>query len=59
MTWFLRASARGAVIETLPDILMYRRFNAESFTRDRTRLINNFLPILKEWRDYQKQKTSQ
>ena len=56
MTWFLRASGQGAVIEVLPEILMYRRFNAESFTRDRTRLVNNFFPILKEWRDQQRKK---
>ena len=51
MTWFLRASGQGAVIEVLSEILMYRRFNAESFTRDRTRLVSNFFPILKEWKD--------
>jgi glycosyltransferase involved in cell wall biosynthesis len=54
MTWFLRACGQGAVIEVLPEILMYRRFNPESFTRDRARLINNFFPILKEWRDHQR-----
>ena len=59
MTWFLRASAGGAVIEILSDILMYRRFNPESFTRDRTRLVNNFFPILKEWRDYQRRRGSE
>jgi len=56
MTWFLRASVRGAVIEVLSDVLMYRRFNVESFTRDRERLFDNFLPILKEWRDYQRRR---
>jgi glycosyltransferase involved in cell wall biosynthesis len=57
MTWFLRASARGAVIEVLADILMYRRFNMESFTRrGRAEVFDNFLPILKEWRDYQRQR---
>ena len=53
MTWFLRAAARGAVIAVIPDILMHRRFNVESFTRDRVKLFENFIPILKEWRDYQ------
>ena len=54
MTWFLRAVGRGAVIEVLADILMYRRFNLESFTRGgRTKFFDNFLPILKEW-DYQR-----
>ena len=56
MTWFLRASEAGAVIEILPDVLSYRRFNPESFTRDRTRLLNNFFPILREWRDYQRRR---
>ncbi len=54
MTWFLRASAAGAVIETLTEVLSYRRFNVESFTRDRARFLENFLPILKEWRNYQR-----
>ena len=56
MTWFLRASGQGAFIEVLSDILMYRRFSAESFTRDHARLFNNFFPILKEWRDYQRRR---
>jgi len=56
MTWFLRASAGGAVIETLPDILSYRRFNVESFTRDRAKFFDNFFPVLKEWRDYQQRR---
>jgi hypothetical protein len=56
MTWFLRASGQGAVIEVLPEILMYRRFNPESFTRNRERLVSNFFPILKEWRDHQRKK---
>jgi glycosyltransferase involved in cell wall biosynthesis len=55
MTWFLRAAGQGAVIEVLADILMYRRFNVESFTRrGRAEVFDNFLPILKEWRDYQR-----
>jgi glycosyltransferase involved in cell wall biosynthesis len=55
MTWFLRAAGRGAVIEVLSDILTYRRFNVESFTRrGRAEVFDNFLPILKEWRDYQR-----
>jgi glycosyltransferase involved in cell wall biosynthesis len=57
-TWFLRAAGQGAVVEILPEILMYRRFNAESFTRDRTRLVNNFFPILKEWKDQRNRRKS-
>jgi glycosyltransferase involved in cell wall biosynthesis len=57
MTWFLRAVERGAVIDVLADILMYRRFNVESFTRrERSIFLENFFPILKEWRDYQRRK---
>ena len=55
MTWFLRAAQRGAVIEVLADILMDRRFNVESFTRrGQKAFFDNFLPILKEWRDYRR-----
>jgi glycosyltransferase involved in cell wall biosynthesis len=57
MTWFLRAVERGAVVDVLADILMYRRFNVESFTRrERSIFLENFFPILKEWRDYQRRK---
>jgi glycosyltransferase involved in cell wall biosynthesis len=55
MTWFLRAAGKGAVIEVMPDILMNRRFNVESFTRrGHAEVFDNLLPILKEWRDYQR-----
>jgi glycosyltransferase involved in cell wall biosynthesis len=57
MTWFLRAAAQGAVIEVLPDSLMYRRFHLGSVTRSNPSEFyqNYFLPILKEWRDYRRQ----
>jgi glycosyltransferase involved in cell wall biosynthesis len=59
MTWFLRAAGQGAVIEVLSDILMNRRFNVGSFTRrGKAVLVNNFLPILKEWKDYRKRKAN-
>jgi glycosyltransferase involved in cell wall biosynthesis len=59
MTWFLRAAGQGAVIEVLSDILMDRRFNVESFTRrGKAVLFDNFLPILKEWKDYQRRKAN-
>jgi glycosyltransferase involved in cell wall biosynthesis len=55
MTWFLRAAGQGAAIEVLPDVLMYRRFHSDSFTRrGRSVFLDNFFPILKEWRDYQR-----
>ena len=58
MTWFLRAAAQGAVIEVLPDSLMYRRFHLGSVTRRNPSEFyqNYFLPILKEWRDYRRRK---
>jgi hypothetical protein len=58
MTWFLRATAQGAVIEVLPDSLMYRRFHLGSITRRNPSEFyqNYFLPILKEWRDYQRRR---
>lgn len=59
MTWFLRASEKNAAIEVLEDILMYRRFNIESFTRrGRAEVFDNFLPILKDWRDYQRRRAN-
>jgi glycosyltransferase involved in cell wall biosynthesis len=57
MIWFLQAAQRGAVIEVLPDVLVYRRFHPDSFCRkERTEvLLDSFFPILKAWRDYQQQ----
>jgi glycosyltransferase involved in cell wall biosynthesis len=52
-TWFLRAAGRGAKIEILTDILMSRRFNQESVTRQKG-YFENLLPIVKEWRDYRR-----
>ena len=59
-TWFLRAAERGAVIEVLPDILMYRRVHLDSATRRNPSEFyqNYFLPILKEWRDYQRRRAN-
>lgn len=54
MTWFLRAAARGAVVDVMSDDLMYHRFHLGSVTRRNPSEFyqNYFLPILKEWRDY-------
>ena len=58
MTWCLRASRQGAVIEVLPDILMYRRFNIDSLTRrGRSQYLNGLIPIIKEWRDFQRERS--
>jgi glycosyltransferase involved in cell wall biosynthesis len=60
MSWFLRARERGAVIDVMADVLMRRRFNVESFTRrGKKEVLDNFLPILKEWRDHQRRRNAQ
>ena len=59
MTWFLRAAGQGVVVEILPDVLSYRRFHLSSFTRrGPAEVYGNMLPILKEWRDYQRRKAT-
>lgn len=58
MTWCLRARRQGAVIEVLPDILMYRRFNIDSLTRrGRSQYLKGLIPIFKEWRDSQRKRS--
>jgi len=54
--WFLHAVEQGAVVEVLPDILMSRRFHSSNQSRKKT--VETFLPILKEWRDYQRRRLS-
>ena len=54
MIWFLRAAEGGAVIDVLPDVLMYRRMHAANVSRRNP--IETFLPILKEWRDHQRRR---
>lgn len=52
MIWFLRAAEDGAVIEVLPEVLMYRRMHCANVSRKNP--LESFFPILKEWRDYQR-----
>jgi len=52
MIWFLHAREKGAVIEVLPEVLMYRRLHTSNCSR--TNLFEAFFPILKEWRDFQR-----
>jgi len=52
MIWYLRAAERGAVIEVLPEVLMYRRFHTTNVSRNNS--LEPFFLILKEWRDYQR-----
>ena len=57
MIWFLRVAEQGATIDVLPDVLMYRRFHLGSNTRrGRAEYFDEFLPILRAWRDYQRQR---
>jgi glycosyltransferase involved in cell wall biosynthesis len=56
MIWFLHASERGAIIETLPEILMYRRMHFGNVSRNNP--IDPFFSILKAWRDYRSRRTS-
>lgn len=54
MIWFLHAAERGAVIEILPDVLMYRRLHSANLSRKNA--LEDFFPILKAWRDYQRRR---
>ena len=54
MIWFLRAAEHGAVIEVLPEVLMYRRMHCANVSRKNP--IESFFPILKEWRDHQQRR---
>jgi glycosyltransferase involved in cell wall biosynthesis len=54
MIWYLRAAQRGAVIDVLPEVLMYRRFHAANLSRSNA--LDTIFPILKEWRDYQRRR---
>ena len=60
MIWYLRAAERGAFIEVVPDVLTYRRLHGKNITREQLRkgefLDGVFFPILKAWRDYQRQR---
>jgi glycosyltransferase involved in cell wall biosynthesis len=51
MIWFLHASEQGAIIDTVPEILMHRRLHAKNMSRHNK--LNHFFPILKAWRDHQ------
>ncbi len=56
MTWFLHAVGRGARVTVLPEALMQRRIHAQNASRLHDVLSNDeFLPMLKAWRDYRRQ----
>lgn len=56
MIWFLRAAGQGAPIEVLSDVLMRRRFHLGNDTRrGNGHTYDLLLPIVKVWRDYQRQ----
>ena len=59
MIWFLRAAGQGAVIEVLSDVLMRRRFHLANDTRrGNGHTYDLLIPILKAWRDYQRQRSA-
>jgi glycosyltransferase involved in cell wall biosynthesis len=59
MIWFLRAAGQEAVIELLPDVLMRRRFHLGNDTRrGSAHATDLLLPIVKAWRDYQRQRSA-
>jgi len=55
MIWYLRAAEQGAVIDILPDVLMFRRLHLAN--QSRANAIEALLPILKEWRNYQRRRS--
>ena len=58
MIWFLRAAGQGAVIEVLSDVLMRRRFHLGNDTRrGNGHTYDLLMPIVKAWRDYQRQRS--
>jgi glycosyltransferase involved in cell wall biosynthesis len=58
MLWFLAAATAGATIEVLPDILMQRRFHRENDTRKSPEHLRDlFLPIVRAWRDYRRERS--
>ena len=58
MIWFLGAARQGAVIEILPDVLMRRRFHLGNDTRrGKGHICDLLMPIVKAWRDYQRQRS--
>ena len=57
MIWSLRAAGQGAVIEVLPDVLMYRRIHQHNHSRSREWAFSDgFFLILRAWRDYQRRR---
>jgi glycosyltransferase involved in cell wall biosynthesis len=57
--WFLRAGEKGAVIELLPDILVYRRFHEGNASRSLGDAIREeYLRLLKATLDSRRQKES-
>ena len=57
LPWFLRAGAQGALIEMLPDTLMYRRIHLDNHSRKAgSQFFDSFIPALREWRNFQRQR---
>jgi glycosyltransferase involved in cell wall biosynthesis len=56
--WVLRAAGRGAVIEILSDVMMYRRIHQRNQSRELS-FDDEFFVVLKAWRDYQRQRSDE
>jgi glycosyltransferase involved in cell wall biosynthesis len=53
LLWALNAAAQGAVVDVLPDVLMHRRLHHTNVSRSWA-VDDQFIALVKAWRDYQK-----
>jgi len=53
ITWMLEAARAGAVIEVLPETLMYRRIHSSNQSRERA-LDDEFFAVVKAWLAYRR-----
>lgn len=56
ITWMLAAAGAGAVIEVLPETLMYRRIHSGNQSRERV-LDDEFFTVVKAWLAYRRETT--
>ncbi len=55
ITWMLAAARAGAVIEVLPETLMYRRIHGSNQSRERA-LDDEFFYVVKAWLNYRRER---
>lgn len=53
LLWALRAAERGAIVDVMPEVLMYRRLHPENLSRG-WRIDDEFFELIKAWRDYRR-----